>query len=106
MRNDEHATKNYIDSSFLNKNVLTNGFTMGGSIIINGNKVTHLPTPTQDTDAATKKWSEDEFARKATLVNGFLPLSGGTLTSPVNFGNKELFGVKEPTTDTSTVSKR
>jgi len=88
VRNNEPATKNYIDGSFLNKKGLTNGFTMGGSIIMNQsspftNKVTHLPAPIDDSDATTKKWVEDDFATKSSLVNGFLPLSGGTLTGPV-----------------------
>ena len=35
---------------------------------MNGHKLTDLPTPTQASDAATKKWVEDDFPTKTEIL--------------------------------------
>ena len=38
---------------------------------MDGHKLYGLPTPTQDSDAATKKWVTDDFPTKSDILDGF-----------------------------------
>lgn len=65
------------------------GGTMTGNLAMSNNKITGLGAPTDDTDAATKKYVDDGLAEKAASDhnhdNTYLKLSGGTMTGPIVF---------------------
>ena len=53
---DEPATKQYADSTFLDRN---GSYTMIGNLSMNNNKIIKLGAPTANDDAATKKYVDD-----------------------------------------------
>ena len=69
-------------------------------------KIMDVGQPGNANDAVTKSYVDTTFAKKSTLVNGFVPYSGGTISGPLNLGNKELFGVNTPTADKSAANKK
>ena len=54
--NSEPVKKQYGDSTYLTDG----GFVMSDNIGVSGHTVTNLGTPTNDTDAATKKYVDDK----------------------------------------------
>ena len=54
---DEPATKQYSDSKFLDRN---GSRTMIGNLSMNNNKIIKVGTPTDDEDAANKKYVDDK----------------------------------------------
>ena len=65
------------------------GDTMSGALAMGGNKVTGLGAPTEEADAATKKYVDDGLAGKAASDHNhddaYLKLSGGQMTGPILF---------------------
>ena len=94
--------KKYVHDVFLPMS----GGSMTGEIDMGGNKVINAHDPEQGDDLTIKRWTGANFVTNAPLVNGFLPLSGGTLTGPINFGGRQLLGVGTPTTDHAAVKKK
>ena len=74
--------------------------TISGDIDMRGYRLTGLPSPTQDTDAATKKWVKDDFPTKQEVIGGF------TMTGSLNLGNNEIYGVNDPITNKSAANKQ
>jgi len=74
--------------------------TISGDLDMNDHCLTGLPVPTQDSDAATKKWVTDDFPTKQEVLGGF------TLIGPLDLENNEIFGVDDPSTDKSEVNKQ
>ena len=58
-----------------------------------GHKLYGLPTPTQDSDAATKKWVTDDFPTKNDILDGF------TMKGPLDMGGHKIYEVRAPTND-------
>lgn len=65
------------------------GDTMTGALAMGGNKITGLGVPTEEADAATKKYVDDGLANKAASDHNhddaYLKLSGGQMTGPILF---------------------
>lgn len=57
--NSETGGSGGTDSGIVGNYLPLTGGTMGGTINMNGNKISNLVTPTADSDAATKKYVED-----------------------------------------------
>lgn len=71
------------------KKVNKSGDTMSGNLAMGNNKVTGLAAPTDNGDAANKKYVDDGLAQKAASDHNhddtYLKLSGGTMTGPIVF---------------------
>ena len=78
--------------------------TFGGTVATDVNMAGHrfygLPTPTQDSDAATKKWVTDDFPTKTDILNGF------TMKGPLDMGGHKIYDVREPTNDKDAANKK
>ena len=74
--------------------------TISGDVDMRGQKLTGLPTPTQVTDAATKKWVTDDFPTKTQVLNGF------TLLGPLDMGGHKIYEVRTPTNDKDAANKK
>lgn len=80
------------------------GGTMHGAINMDGNKITNLPAPVDNADAATKDYVDTAIA---DIPKGdYLERSGGTMTGAIDMGNHEITGVKEPGNDTDAATKK
>lgn len=80
------------------------GGTMQGAINMGGNKITNLPAPVDNADAATKDYVDTAIA---DIPKGdYLERSGGTMTGAIDMGNHEITGVKEPGNDTDAATKK
>ena len=65
-----------------------------------GHKLYGLPTPTQDSDAATKKWVTDDFPTKSDILDGF------TMKGPLGMGGHKIYEVRTPTNDKDAANKK
>ena len=88
---DEPATRQYCDSTFLDRD---GSRTMIGNLNMNNKKIVSLLTPSDNNDAATKKYVDDN------KVDGsvFLKLDGSRkMTGNLDMNNKRIINVPEPT---------
>ena len=65
-----------------------------------GHKLYGLPTPTQDSEAATKKWVTDDFPTKSDILNGF------TMKGPLDMGGHKIYELRAPTNDKDAANKK
>ena len=65
-----------------------------------GHKLYGLPTPTQDSEAATKKCVTDDFPTKTDILDGF------TMLSPLDMGGHKIYEVRTPTNDKDAANKK
>ena len=117
VNNEDAVNKEYVDNEIANVNGGINlsqlqqdvqtaqttandalpkaGGNMTGDIIFtSGSKATGLPTPVDDTDAATKKYVDD--ALTALPSGNYLPLSGGTITGNISMSSNQIKMVAAP----------
>ena len=78
----------------------TFGGTVSTDVNTAGHKLYGLPTLTQDSDAATKKWVTDDFPTKTEILNGF------TLLGPLDMGGHKIYEVRTPTNDKDAANKK
>jgi hypothetical protein len=91
-----------------NKVLYRSGGTMNGVIAMGGNKITGLGTPTNDTDAANKKFVTDAITEAALEgkdidLSGYLQKSGGTMTGVLAMGGNKITNLANPTANTDAV---
>ena len=67
---------------------------------MSGHRLTGLPTPLNNSDAATKKWVTDDFPTKQNVLGGF------TMTGSLSLGNNEIYGVNDPVTNKSAANNQ
>ena len=65
-----------------------------------GHRLYGLPTLTQDSEAATKKWVTDDFPTKSEILNGF------TMKGPLDMGSHKIYEVCAPTNDKDAANKK
>ena len=65
-----------------------------------GHKLYGLPTPTQNSEAATKKWVTDDFPTKNDILDGF------TMLGPLDMGGHKIYEVRAPTNDKDAANKK
>ena len=65
-----------------------------------GHKLYGLPTPTQDSEAATKKWVTADFPTKTDILNGF------TMKGPLDMGGHKIYELRAPTNDKDAANKK
>lgn len=88
------------------------GGTMTGNININNKTITNLKTPTADTEAANKKYVDDQIAANDHTINRFTftaTANQSTFTIPFDFGDSSALtvyynGIMMKETDNYTVS--
>ena len=78
----------------------TFGRTVATDVNMAGHKLYGLPTPTQDSDAATKKWVTDDFPTMSEVLNGF------TMLGPLDMGGHKIYEVRAPTNDKDAANKK
>ena len=78
----------------LNNYLLKNGGTMTGAINMNGQSITGLGVPTENSQVANKEY-----------VDLMLPKSGGTMTGAINMGGNKMIGLGTPTANTDAATK-
>lgn len=101
---DHAANKQYVDAgdsrlqTQVNAKLPLSGGTMTGAIIMNGQAITGLPEPANQTDAVTKQYADNLKAQ-------MLPSSGGTMTGAINMGNNTITALGAPVGDTDATNK-
>ena len=65
-----------------------------------GHKLYGLPSPTQDSEAATKKWVIEDFPTKTDILDGF------TMKGPLDMGGHKMYEVRTPTNDKDAANKK
>ena len=65
-----------------------------------GHKLYGLPSPTQDSEAATKKWVTDDFPTKNDILDGF------TMLGPLDMGGHKIYDVRTPNNDKDAANKK
>ena len=78
----------------------TFGGTVSTDVNMTGHKLYGLPTPTQDSDAATKKWVTDDFPTKSDILDRF------TMLGPLDMGGHKIYEVRTPTNDKDAANKK
>ena len=78
----------------------TFGGTVATDVNMAGYKIYGLPTPTQDSEPATKKWVLDDFPTKTEVENGI------SFLGPVSMNNHKIYGVRTPTNDDDAANKK
>lgn len=76
----------------------TAGGAMTGGIVMNGQPISGLNDPTEDTQAARKKYVDDKAGE-------LLPKSGGTMTGAIAMGGNKVTGLGAPEADTDAATK-
>ena len=66
---------------------------------MNGHRLTGLPHPLSDSEAATKKWVTDDFPTKSDILHGF------TMQGPLDMGGHKIYEVRTPTNDKDAANK-
>ena len=91
--NGDVATAGGIKAYADTKLPLTGG-TMQGPVSMGGEKISNLPTPTDDGDAVPKSYADTK-----------LPKSGGTMTGNLDMGGQKLQNLPTPEADTDAAPK-
>ena len=94
----EPAAKQYSDSKFLDRD---GSRTMIGNLSMNNNNITNLKTPSNNNDAATKKYVDDS----KTDGSAFLKLDGSRkMTGILDMNNKTIKNLPNPTASDQAVN--
>ena len=82
------------------------GGTMQGAINMGGFSISNLPTPSANSDAATKKYVDDAISGGITPPTGdYLPLSGGQMSGNIDMDSNRITSLGAPTAGTDAVNK-
>lgn len=92
----------------LNNYLLKNGGDMAGAINMNGQNISGLGEPTEDSHAVPKFYVDNiaEIANSAkNTADSALPKSGGTMTGSITMGGNKMIGLGTPTANTDAATK-
>ena len=92
----------------LNNYLLKNGGDMNGAINMNGQSISGLGEPTEDSHAVPKFYADNitEIANSAkNTADSALPKSGGTMTGAINMNGQSISGLNDPTEATQAARK-
>ena len=67
---------------------------------MNGHRLTGLPHPSSDSEAATKKWVTDDFPTKSDILDGF------TMKGPLDMGGHKIYDLRTPTSEKDAANKK
>jgi hypothetical protein len=81
---------------------ISGGVNIGDVLNMNGNLISHVTYPLVDTDAATKKYVDDQIALGETLR---LSTNGGTMNGDINMNSHYIRNLQNPFGDTDAVNK-
>ena len=85
-------------------------FPMETQLDMNHNSITNLKDPAFGGEAATKKYVDSSISSVVSSTAGSvatrLPLSGGTMTGPLDMGTKSISNLPTPTTSSEATSKQ
>ena len=85
-------------------------FPMETQLDMNHNSITNLKDPQFGGEAATKKYVDSSISSVVSSTAGSiatrLPLSGGTMTGPLDMGTKSISNLPTPTTPSEATSKQ
>ena len=85
-------------------------FPMETQLDMNHNSITNLKDPTFGGEAATKTYVDSSISSVVSSTAGSiatrLPLSGGTMTGPLDMGTKSISNLPTPTTSSEATSKQ
>ena len=85
-------------------------FPMETQLNMNHNSITNLKDPTFGGEAATKTYVDSSISSVVSSTAGSiatrLPLSGGTMTGPLDMGTKSISNLPTPTTSSEATSKQ
>lgn len=101
---DQASNKQYVDTgdsrlqSQVDAKLPLSGGTMTGAIVMNNQAITGLPEPANNSDAATKKYTDDMRA-------DMLPSAGGTMSGAINMGGNTITNVKDPVGENDATNK-
>ncbi|CAH3192636.1 unnamed protein product, partial [Porites evermanni] len=102
---NDAANKKYVDDTLLLNHVAMSNYlkkdgsvAMTGNLNLGGNKIVGLATPTSNTDAATKKYVDDNSG--SPDLSDYLEKDGTVaMTGNLNVGNNKIDNLSDPTTD-------
>lgn len=92
----------------LNNYLLKNGGDMNGAINMNGQNISGLGEPIEDSHAVPKFYADNiaEIANSAkNTADSALPKSGGTMTGAINMNGQSISGLNDPTEATQAARK-
>ena len=101
---NDAANKKYVDDTLLLNNVAMSNYlkkdgtvAMTGNLNINNNKIVSLATPTNNTDASTKKYVDDTVAANKVNVNSFFKSDGSKkMTGSIDMNNNRILNLPLP----------
>lgn len=99
---DDVVTLGYADTAYVN--VSGDAMGAGANLSFNGGQVLGLPAvPTTNTAATSKLYVDNEISAVEAQLNGYLPLTGGTLTGTltISSGNLSVAGTLGVTGDST-----
>ena len=104
------TTKKYVDDHIANASPDLSDYlekdgsvAMTGNLVMSNNKITGLATPTTNTDAATKKYVDDN----AGSGSGDFKKDGSVaMTGNLNMGSKKIIALATPTANTDAATKK
>ena len=89
------------DNTVTNPNFNSSGVTMTGEIDMGDNKITNLKTPTNNKDAATKKYVDDNAGTDSNFNS-----SGITMSGNIDMGDNKITNLKTPTNNKDAATKK
>ncbi|CAH3189265.1 unnamed protein product, partial [Porites evermanni] len=101
---NDATNKKYVDDTLLLNNVAMSNYlkkdgtvAMTGNLNINNNKIVSLATPTNNTDASTKKYVDDTVAANKVNVNSFFKSDGSKkMTGSIDMNNNRILNLPMP----------
>ena len=105
------ANKKYVDDTLLLNSITMSNYlkkdgtvAMTGNLNLNNNKIVGLATPTSNTDAAPKKYVDDNSG--SPDLSDYLEKDGSvTMTGNLNLGSNKIVGLATPVSNTDAATK-